>query len=57
MPKNNSNKESLYKHFVKFLLKEGAVSKESSLLKDKITLQVRDPFVDGVQSFLEDVMG
>ena len=52
----NSNKETLYKNFVRFLVREGAFNRKSSLLTDKITLHVRNPAQDGVQSFFEDVM-
>ena len=44
-----SNKESLYTSFVRFLLREGALSRSSHLLKEKITLKVRDPVNQGVQ--------
>lgn len=46
---NQCNKETLYKNFVSFLIREGAFNRKSALLTDKITLQVRSPIFDGVQ--------
>ena len=51
-----SNKETIYKNFVSYLIDEGALNPKCTLLKEKITLQVSDPGSRGVQSFLLDVM-
>ena len=50
------SQESLYRDFVRFMIEQGAMNPQSSLLKTKLTMTVRDPNDEGVTEFLEDTM-
>ena len=50
------SQEALYRDFVRFMIEQGAMNSQSSLLKTKLTMTVRDPNDEGVTDFLEDTM-